>query len=119
MLDRGFFDIRRNGCIDPLPARSNDLWTDLVIEPLTGNSNDKFDGRKFNWIGTANGIHDLPMLVQRGSCSIRMGRSRSRRQRSALGVNHAPFSTDAFAAEGLAHPTTFGSLLQWARKAKY
>jgi hypothetical protein len=31
----------------------NDLWTDLVIEPLTGNSNDKFDGRKFNWIGTA------------------------------------------------------------------
>jgi hypothetical protein len=114
----------------------NDLWTDLVIEPLTGNSHDKFDGRKFNWIGTANGIHDPPVLSQRGhwmneprlpaldrtdqsSCSIRMGRSRSRRQRSALGVNHAPFSTDAFAAEGLAHPTTFGSLLQWVRKAKY
>jgi hypothetical protein len=48
MLDRGFFDIRRNGCIDPFPARSNDLWTDLVIEPLTGNSNAKFDVRKFN-----------------------------------------------------------------------
>jgi hypothetical protein len=58
MLDRGFFDILRNGCIDPLPARSSELWTDLVIEPLTGNSNTKFDGRKFNWIGTANGIHD-------------------------------------------------------------
>jgi hypothetical protein len=66
MLDRGVFDILRNGCIDPLPARSNDLWTDLVIEPLTGNSNDKFDGRKFNWNGTANGIHDPPMLAQRG-----------------------------------------------------
>ena len=36
----------------------NDLWTDLVIEPLTGNSNTKFDNRKFNWIGTANGIHE-------------------------------------------------------------
>jgi hypothetical protein len=44
----------------------NDLWTDLVIEPLTGNSNDKFDGREFNCIGTANGIHDRPMLAQRG-----------------------------------------------------
>src|SRR5260370_41656549 len=30
MLDQGFFEIRRNGCIDLLPARSNDLWTDLV-----------------------------------------------------------------------------------------
>ena len=49
----------------------NDLWTDLVIEPLTGNSHDKCDGR------------------------------------------------NAFAAEGLAHPTTFGSLLQWVRKAEY
>jgi hypothetical protein len=58
MLDRGFFDILRNGCIDPLPARSSELWTDVVIEPLTGNSNAKFDGRKFNWIGTANGKHD-------------------------------------------------------------
>jgi hypothetical protein len=58
MLDRGFFDILRNGCIDPLPARSSELWTDLVIERLTGNSNAKFDGRKFNGIGTANGIHD-------------------------------------------------------------
>jgi len=65
MLDRGFFDIRRNGCIDPLPARSNDLCTDLVTEPLISNSNAKFDGRKFNWIGTANGIHDLPMLAGR------------------------------------------------------
>ena len=44
----------------------NDLWTDLAIEPLTGNSNDKFDGRKLDWIGTANGIHDPPMLAQRG-----------------------------------------------------
>jgi hypothetical protein len=38
----------------------NDLWTDLAIEPLTGKSNDKFDGRKLDWIGTANGIHDPP-----------------------------------------------------------
>src|ERR1700730_7737411 len=30
MLGRGFFEIRRNGCIDLLPARSNDLWTGLV-----------------------------------------------------------------------------------------
>ncbi|MFZ1088496.1 MAG: hypothetical protein WAN75_04385 [Xanthobacteraceae bacterium] len=53
-----------------LSCSINDLWTDLVIEPLTGNSHDKF-------------------------------------------------SIDAFAADGLAHPTTFGSLLQWVRKAKY
>jgi tripartite-type tricarboxylate transporter receptor subunit TctC len=26
----------------------------VAIEPLIGNSNAKFDGRKFNWIGTAN-----------------------------------------------------------------
>src|SRR6476619_4461747 len=31
MLDRGFFEIRRNGCIDLLPAQSNDPWMDLVI----------------------------------------------------------------------------------------
>src|SRR5437899_4202021 len=43
MLDRGVFDFRRNGCIDPLPARPNDLWTNLGIEPLTGNSDAKFD----------------------------------------------------------------------------
>jgi hypothetical protein len=41
-----------------LPARSSELRTDLVIEPLTCNSNTKFDNRKFNWIGTANGIHE-------------------------------------------------------------
>jgi hypothetical protein len=39
MLNRGFFETRRNGCIDLLPARSNDLWMDLVIasrlEPIS------------------------------------------------------------------------------------
>jgi len=29
MLDRGFFETRRNGCIDLLPAQSNDLWMDF------------------------------------------------------------------------------------------
>src|SRR5260370_29499310 len=31
MLDRGFLEIRRNGCIDLLPARSNDLWMQTSV----------------------------------------------------------------------------------------
>jgi hypothetical protein len=34
------------------------------IEPLIGNSNAKFDGRKFNWIRHREcRIHDLPVLA--------------------------------------------------------
>src|SRR5260370_7064024 len=44
MLDRGFFEIRRNGSID-LPARSTDLWTDLVTASSNANFS-RFSNRK-------------------------------------------------------------------------
>jgi tripartite-type tricarboxylate transporter receptor subunit TctC len=40
--------VPRDGTVFAITGRT------VGIEPLIGNSNAKFDGRKFNWIGTAN-----------------------------------------------------------------
>src|SRR6266849_1346925 len=69
MLDREFFEIRRNGCIDLLPARSNDLWTDLVTaSQTTPFAASRLRGRRPQH-RSERAPQRLPLSVATGLCS--------------------------------------------------